>query len=281
MRAIRTCLLAVLAACGGGGDSKPDAHIIIPDAAPDAAPDAFEKVYDFSCMGNSAPTTATANLTLGGTVGEVVVNGVTPAVQAAHNATVDVCKGTSVTCTNTDKLDTKTTPASGCPNTGCPYTSDSLATGGTPLDIFVKTSKVGDRTTYIYPPSPITASVNNLPAVMFSTAALQALGLVGISQDAGKGMMLLAVTDCANMPITENVTLSIKQDNQPVQGTSEVDLGQYIPGTKAIFNVPAGDQTTPHAATEVGATYKTQALRVHIVTVFADATTATVVRPGF
>jgi hypothetical protein len=285
MKAIQTCLFAALAACGGG-DAKPDALIKIPDAAIDAAPDAFEKVYDFSCLGNAAPTTATAMLTIGGTVSEVVVNGVTPGIQAAHSSTVDVCKGTSTTCTNTDKLDTKMTPAMGCPAMGCPYTSDMLATNSMPFDIYVKTSKTADRTTFIYPPSPVTMSIANLPAVMFSNAALQALGLVGITQDPGKAIILLAVTDCANQPITEDITLSIKQGGTPIAGANEVDLGQFaaqLAGTKAIFNVPAGTAMNPFAATEVGAVYtkSNKTLRAHVVTVFADATTATIVRPGF
>ncbi len=291
MRAIRTCILASLAAvaaCGGGSNKDVDALIIIPDAAIDAPPDAFEPVFDFACMGNTAPTTAQAMITLGGTVGEVVVSGTTPSVQAAHNATVAVCKGD---CANANQLDTKTTPMMGCPAMGCPYTSSPVATGGTPLDVYVKATKTGNLTTYIYPPSPLTMNLMNAPVVMFASTTIQLLGLIGITQDAQKGIMFVAVADCANMPITDtaNVTLSIKQDGQPVQGTTQVDASMFaaqLAGTFVIFNVPAGTIPTngdPPAgkATEIGATYKTKTLLAHTVTVFPNSTTASAVRPGY
>lgn len=286
MRAIRTCIFASLvAACGGGSGDKVDALIIIPDAPPDAAPDAFELVFDFSCMGNSQPA-AMANVTLGGAAGEVVANGATPALQASHSAKIDLCDGTSTTCTGNDELDTVTTPASGCPQMGCPFTFDMQATGGSPLDLYVKATKAGNRTSYIYPHAPVTADVANIPAFMFSNTLVAGLALIGINQEAGKGIVLVALTDCTNAPITDtaNIVLSIKQNGQAVQGTTELDVSQFaaqLAGTYAIFNVPAGTTQTPNAVTEIGATWKGKPLRAHNVTVFADATTATQLRPGF
>lgn len=289
MRAIRTCMLASLvAACGGSGGKDIDAMVMVmPDAPPDAPPDAAEPVFDFSCMGNSQGAAA-ANVTLSGFVAEIVLNGTTPDIAPAHNATVEVCKASSDTCTNTDQLDQQTTPMMGCPATGCAYTSSQLATGGMALDIYVKATKGANRPTYVFPASPVIADVANIPGVMFTPAVLAGLQLIGIDQDATKAMMLLAVTDCSNMPISDsaNLTVTIKQGGQAVAGTTVFDASQIDPmlaGTFIIFNVPVGGtpQNPTPAVTEVGGMYKTKALRAHDVKVFPGGTTGTQVRPGF
>jgi hypothetical protein len=286
MRAIRTSIFALLVACGGGSE-KPDAMIIIPpDAPPDAAPDAFEPVFDLSCVGNSQPAAA-ANVTLSGNALEVVIAGMQPDVQPAHNATIDVCPASSVACPMNERLDQQITPMNGCPTTGCTFTSASLATGGSPLDVYVKASKGTNLTTYIYPAAPVTANVMNIPAAMFSPGIIQALQLIMVvTQDPTKGIMLVNFTDCAGMPINDdaNTTISVKQGGTAVQGTTELQAGSFDPslaGTTIVFNVPAGDDQTPSAITEVGGTYKTTALRAHNVRVYRNATTATQVRPGF
>ena len=286
MRAIRTSLLALLVACGGGRSKDIDALIIIPDAAPDAPPDAFEPVFDFTCMGNAEPTTAAANVTVSGFASEVVVSGMQPTIQAAHSAAISICNASSVACDGQDVLDTQTTPANGCPAMGCPFTSDAVATGGTPLDVYVKVSKSTNWTSYIYPAAPITANVMNVPAAMFSQTIIGFLGILNIPQDPGNGIILVALTDCTNAPITdtENIVVEAKQGGQAV-GSAPYDASTFSPqlaGTFAIFNVPAGpDADDPALATEISATYKGQALRARVVNVYRDSTTGTQLRPGF
>lgn len=290
MRAIRTCsfsALVAVAACGGSSNKDVDAMVmIVPDAPPDAPPDAFEPTFDFSCAGDPQGTAA-ANVTLAGFAAELTVGLGGPELAPAHDATVDVCAAVSATCMGNDQLDTLTTPASGCPATGCPFTTDMLATGGSPLDVYVKVTKGTNYPTYIYPSSPVIADVTNVPGVMFSQFIVANLGQIGITQEAGKGILLVALTDCMNMPITDssNITLSIKQNGTAVQGTTEFDAGQIDPmlaGTYIVFNVPAGaDDQNPSVVTEVSATYKTMNLRAHDVRVFRDSTTATQLRPGF
>jgi hypothetical protein len=289
MRAIRLCLSSVLlasAACGGGSNTEPDAAKIFLDAPIDAPPpDAFEPTFDFTCMGNTQGAAA-ANVTLSGFAAEVVIAGMAPDIQPSHGAKVDFCKASSTTCTNADLLDTMDTPANGCPATGCPFTSDALATAGTPLDLYSKISKAGVRTTYIYPSAPVIADVMNIPGVMFTPGVLAALAFVGIDQMDGNGILMIAITDCANMPIsdTANTTIVLKQGGQVVQGTQQFDLSQADPalaGTYAIFNVPAGTMAEGSLVTEVSGMYKTKALRTHDVRAFRDATTATQLRPGF
>ncbi|MBA3392646.1 MAG: hypothetical protein H0T89_08385 [Deltaproteobacteria bacterium] len=277
-RSISVVSILAFAACGGGSDAKPDAPvIIIPDAAIDAPPDAFEPQFDLSCRGNTGPTTAPPTITLSGAVNEVVLNGVTPSVQASHAATVDACKNN---CVDADKLDTKVTPASGCPSTGCAYESGNLSTGGVPLDGYLRTTKTNNRTTYVYPPAPIAASLAMIPVLSFTNGAFSGLSLfLSVTQDPAKGMLLVAFLDCANMPIsdTANITLSIKQNGVAVQGTTEKDLSALAPqlaGTFGVFNVPVG-------ATEVGGSYKGMALRARVVGSFAASSTLTAIRPGF
>ncbi len=276
-RAIATVSILALAACGGGGDSNPDAPVIvIPDAAIDSPPDAFEPTFDLSCRGNAAPTTADANLVISGVGLEVVINGTMPSLAASHNATIDTCKNN---CTGGDKLDTKTTAASGCPSTGCPFTTGSLATGGTPFDVYLKVTKTGNRPTLLYPPSPLTTGFANVPAITFTNNAVAALALAGITQDPAKGNLVLAVADCTNMPITntDDIVLEIKQGGVAVAGTTEINASMFSPmlaGTYLVFNVPPG-------VTSIGATYKGMALRAHDVSVVAATTTATAVRPGY
>ncbi len=288
MGILRTCAFVSLtlvtllgAACGGSDDKPVDAMIIIPiDAAPDAPPDAFEPTFDLSCLGNPAPTTAAATVTLAGVAVEVAVTtGGMPQIQASHGATIDVCEGTCAGGTGNFLLDTQTTAATGCPATGCPFTTDALSTGGTPLDVYLRVTKSTNRTTYLYPPSPLTANFANVPALTFTNTAIAFLGAVGIMQDAAKGNLILAITDCSNMPITDTdrIALTIKQNGTAVAGTTELNAAMFsgmLAGTYLVFNVPPG-------VIEIGATYKGMTLRAHNVTVVAGATTASTVRPGF
>lgn len=280
-RAIATIsLLASIlasAACGGGSDAKPDAPvIIIPDAAIDAPPDAFEPQFDLSCRNNAAPTTADTNIVISGAALEVVIAGTMPSVAPSHNATIDTCKNN---CAGGDKLDTKTTAASGCPSTGCPFTTGSLATNSQPFDIYLKVTKTNNRPTLLYPPAPLTTGFANVPAITFTNSAISALALAGINQEAGKGNLVLAIADCMNMPITNtnDIVLQIKQGGVAVAGTTEINASMFSPmlaGSYLVFNVPPG-------VTSIGATYKGMALRAHDVNVVAATTTATAVRPGY
>jgi hypothetical protein len=251
--------------------------VIIPDAAPDAPPDAFEPTFDFSCMTDPAPTTAPDNITLGGAVNEVVLNGIQPGIEASHSATVDACVAD---CMDENLLDTKTTPNMGCPAIGCPYTSDPLATGGTPLDGYLRASKTGNRTSYVYPPAPLDADIATIPVITFTQGAFGGVTLAaGVTQDPANGNLVLVLTDCSDAPITDtaNIDLSIKQGGTEVVGTTEFDvspLAAQLAGTYVVFNVPAG-------ATEVGATYKGTPLRAHVVGSVAGASTFTGLRPGF
>lgn len=254
------------------------------DAAPipDAPPDAFEQVVNLSCVGNTQPAAA-ANVTLSGFAAEVIISGTSPDIRPAHDATIEVCKASSTTCANADRLTTQMTDPSGCPATGCAFTSASLATSGAPLDVYAKITKAAALPTYVYPAAPVVANVTNIPGVVFSQAAIATIGTF-IGYNAGEALMLVVITDCNGVAIQKNTTLVVKQGGTVVQAmvTSLADADPALAGTFLVSNLPAGpDAQNPSAVLEISGTYKTTQLRAHEVRVFRDSVTATQLRPGF
>ena len=279
---LRACfavaVLAMAASCGED-HAKADAAIVIVDAPPDAKQffDAPPPMYDFTCMGNAAPTTATAQITLGGTVQRAYLNGTTPAVAPRDGATLKACKAGETTCTGQNQYGNNVTSAG-----GGNFSIGPINTSMMPLDAYIEMTDTGSRTTYVYPPSPFTADQGMIPVLTFDPALIQLLGAFTscTQMDTNNGIIALAVTDCAQAPIDDsaNVMISIKQGGSEVQGTDVVDLGMLqaqAAGTFLICNVPA------NATTTVDATYNSMSFREHDVKVVAGATTATLLRPGY
>lgn len=266
MRNLRACLLGTIvvcaAACGDdGGGVTPDAKIVIPDAAPDAPPppDAPTNTYDFSCMGNAAPTTAPDPLTLSGTAQDIniammALEPVAMATVTAHSAANDAVLGTpSVTDMNGDW-------------------SISAASGGTPVDGYVEARKGMHRTTRVYPPAPLSANFTNVPILILSNSNFDFIaGFAGFDQMPTLGAVGVAVLDCANTPV-EGATLSVTQNGAEVG--EQWEATQLQPGTFLVFNVPVGETT-------VNASFNNMTFRAHVVDSVAQTTSTTVVRPGF
>lgn len=268
-----------LAACGGGNSGgTPDAPT--PDApAPDApmidAPmiDAPPTpTYDFSCLGQPFPTTAPATVTAAGTVQELTMQGLV-AVDAATVATFKI--GTQAA------VDTATSAADGAFQTG------ALTTGGVPFDGYLHGSKADAaspfRNTFVFPPAPLAADAPIVPVIMLRSATFGAIAtfFAMVNQnDAANGALMLIVTDCANMPVTD-ATLSVKQGGASV-GTiySLSAISPMAAGLYFVYNVPAGD-------VDVSATRMSVTFPPHRVISFKNgagitngATTLTIVRPG-
>ena len=253
-------------------DARPIDAVVIPDSPPVDA-----QAYDFTCLGKPEPTTAPANITIGGTVQEITGGG----ISALTGAAVQSFKtGTA------QPLDTATSGAGGA------FMSGNLSTGGTPLDGYIEAQvpQVGSttndyRATFLYPPAPLAKNLANAPVIMIKNATLTQLRplLGGFTQDdTNNGAMFIAVTDCANTPINGAV-LSVKQGTTDV-GAMQIDLGTLMSqaaGTFFVFNVPAG-------ATQVSATYDGHTLPAHTVMSYKKnvnnlpngALTITIVRPG-
>ena len=286
MGKLHACLLisvGALAACGSDSKGTVDAPVVkVPDAPADAGIDAPPDgaSYDFSCMSATLPTTAADPITLAGTVQELSINGAQPSVGALDGANVAACIGN---CVGTNHL---ANVAMSGPQGA--FSMASVPTGGTPVDGYVKMSKAGDRTTLVFPPDPFVANLAGIPMLTFTDtpnggAFAFITGLAGVTQDAGKGVMTLEITDCANKPIADsaNVTLVVKQGGTDVAGTTVFDLGSLQPqaaGTYFVFNVPANTTTQVGVTYMMGSTPVT--FRAHNVRVESAATTATIVRPG-
>jgi hypothetical protein len=241
MRTILVVPLLVLAACGGDGGGGP------------SGPSPFD------CLGQPLPTTAGDPLVVSGIVRS---NPITPAALAGAQV-VGYRTG------NATKLDSTSSDATGN------YTL-TLATGGQPLDGYVRVFKSGYLDTYGYPPAPLVAGATQ-SALLITTSDLAALGmLAGVTQTAGKGLIAIVVSDCHGTPLS-GATVS----SNPA-GTLRYNSGGFPSSTASatsadgvayILNVTAGDVV-------VSATAATHVLRSHTVNARADAVTLTGVTPG-
>jgi hypothetical protein len=262
------------AACSGGQDSIDAAVVVVADAAPDAPPDG--PTYDFSCFGATPPTTAANTVTLSGTIHELTYDanagslGLTPLA----GATVDTCPASSVACNAGDRLDQQTpTPSDGS------FTTAAISTGTSfhpPLDAYVKGTKTAYRPTYAYPPMPFIADQPMIPLVTILSSTFDfaiSLGLLGVTQTAGNGMIGVAVTDCGLTPVVGAV-VSVKQGGNEVSQTNALDGAAFGQGGGEVrFDVPPGD-------TVVSASFMGMNFPPHTVRVYADSTTYTGVIPG-
>lgn len=283
---LRACLaIAMLALAACGSDSaKTDAGIVLIDSpTPDAkvwedAPPG--PTYDFSCTSNPAPTDATATVTLSGSAQEVGfdLENFELTITNLEDATVEACKAGAPDCADENSYGTAMTDATGGFSVG------PIDTGMMPLDGYLVLSKTGSRTLYTYPPQPLIADFSGIPMMTVAPsliALLPQLPIGGCTQmDQNNGMLLLAFTDCKDMPIgdTANLTISIKQNDTEVQGTTVINIGNVVSqlaGTFLVCNVPE------NATTTIGGKYQSTELRAHDVKVVKGATTATIVRPGY
>jgi hypothetical protein len=275
-------VLALIAAsaCGDdGGSAQNDAAM--PDAPPDAKQflDAPPPMFDFTCIGNGMPSSATSTITLSGTVQQVALGGPSGVMfTPVGSATVKACNATNNMCSGAGTGMT-TTASDGT------FSIGPINTSSAPLNDFVEMTKTGLRTTYTYPASPFVASFSGLPILTFDSTIVGVLPTFGCTQnDANNGMLALAFTDCADMPITDstNLSVSVKQGGAEVTGTSMIDLGSIVAqaaGTFIVCNVPENATTTVGATYTIGGLSRT--FRAHDVKVVKGTTTSTLVRPGW
>jgi hypothetical protein len=274
MRILRTSAffaISVLVACGGGGKSNnPDAappDMPPPDMAPPDMPVDMPPALDFSCEGMPDPTTAADPIKASGTTSEISQGGAT----AVAGVTVDTFKiGVA------NRLDRVVSDATGA------FTTGNIATGGVPFSGFLLAAHDGDRSSAVFPPTPLAADAANVPVLLTPTGTFALIEQVaGVQQDdAANGALLVAITDCANTPVA-GATLSVKQNNAEV-GT-QFDLGQVAAQAKGVFfvfNVPAGNA-------EISATFETHTFPARTVVaikntgnVTAGTTSTTQLRPG-
>lgn len=274
LRACFAVATLALAACGSD-HAAVDASIKIIDAPPPdmkVFEDAPPPTFDFSCMGNAAPTTATANITLSGTAQRVSLSG----AAALSGATLKACKASGAMCSGQDQYGTTATSAM-----DGSWSIGPFSTGGAPVEGYIDMTASTARPTLMFPPSPLTADQGMIPILGFDPQLIGFLQQAGCTQDdTMNGIVTVLVTDCMNAPIDDSAgtTLSIKQGGVEVTGATVIDLGQLsqqAAGTYLVCNVPENAMTT------VGATYNSMALRAHDVKVVKGSTSITVLRPGY
>lgn len=265
--------LVFIGACGSD-HATPDASIKIIDAMPDS-PKVWEDAppgpdYDLTCFGATAPTTAADPITLAGTTQTFGQNGGSSVPMVA----VDVFKNSSNT-----PVASVVSDATGA------FTTGNIATGGVPMDGYIRLAKSTYRTSYTYPPSPIVASLTDVPALLLSNSTFDQLAGVGGGQDDTlNGALFFAVTDCnlATQTLIPEATVKVQQNGADV-GTI-LDIGQFIPqadGTYVVLNVPDG-------ATQILVSFNGMMFPTRTVGAFKKPAgqnqegtlTATAIRPG-
>ena len=212
----------------------------------------------FECLGKPLPTTAPNPIHVGG---QTKANAVSPtALQTAAVAAF--------------KTGDTTTLASATSDGGGFYTL-TIATGGLPVDGYVRVSKTGYITTYGYPAVPLSADATENILVITTTELNLFAGLVGVSPTPGDGFIAVVVTDCAGNPLT-GATISSSPAGSVYYNAggapSSTATATAPDGVAYIFNVAAGNVT-------ILGTAKGHALRQHVVNARADAVTLTAIQP--
>lgn len=202
---------------------------------------------DFVCLSHQPPTTALDPLSVAGTVESMTMSGALVPVDAVELQVFRA--GEPVVLAH------GTTDAAGA------FALASVASGGRPLHAYLKATKQGFRTTFLYPPFPLTTNASAVPLPTMSDAMFTSLvGSLGVSQDDHhNGVLLVAVADCKGNPVA-GATLSVTHGNGNAPSGDIHDLGN---GQFIVFDVPDGK-------TQVSASYGTTQLPEHDVMVRAQ-----------
>lgn len=242
----RLSLLILLAGCDSAvvGGSPDAATPSFDPGSVTGTPQPEPSPPDFVCLSHVPPTTAPDPLSVAGTVLAMTNGSLVPVPAVELQVFRD---GQPVV------LGTTTTDAAGV------FSIGSVASGGHPLRAYLKATKLGFRTTFLYPPFPMSASATAVPLPTITDAAFATLASsFGVAQDDRKnGVLLVAVADCKGNPVA-GATLQISHGSSPAGTIHDLGGGQYI-----VFDVPDGK-------THVSATYNGIQLPEHDVKVRAQ-----------
>ncbi len=249
-------MLPALAAClampgrPGGGSGNPDG----------GADDAVDAPGPFSCLGNTAPTTAEDSIVFSGAATKVVAMSIDPAadvmveIRSAAGTVLDAVGPTAA-----DGLFMTTLNVSG------PLDGTMYATLPAPAT---------ERPTLRYPPQPWVKNESGIPMLLINDTELDSLIQPKV-QSAALGFLHVLVTDCADLPLNGAV-LTVKQGGADAGEVIDTSVLQSIvPGVYWAINVPVDDTTI------VNASYQGRIFRAHTVRSIAGTTTQVTVRPGF
>jgi hypothetical protein len=239
-------------------DAAPDIDAPVADidaSLIDAAP-----AGNFDCLGDPLPDTAPDTVLLSGQAFTVSLDGQEPVAGANVEAftAADVSLGTDT-------------------SDGTGAFSISVATGGDPVDGYLLATANTYIDTYLYPPYPIAADVDNASALLVSSENFALLPiLAGTQQPDGQGFVGVVVVDCNNEPVMGAVVTTIPEGVVRYTGESGVPVAgptsTNADGLAVVFDVDPGNVI-------VDATVQGMSLREHTVEVRADVVTTTIVAP--
>lgn len=248
-----------LVACGNDG------------ATPDAAP-IYD--FDFSCLGNTIPSTIPAMLTISGATLDVYTQTGALTLGPLADAQITACASVMPICDSTTNAGVAYSGADGSFGFNPPP-----MTGGMPLDVYMYVSKVGSRTTYLWPNSPLYADNPALTVPVMQDAFVSSLSALGIQQDPAKALVALALVDCMGQPIVDsnNVEITLSQDGKAIGNLLLISaqlFNENFSGSYFILNVPPGP-------IDIAVTYKGMPMRGHAITTYPGTTSQTKIAPGF
>ena len=212
----------------------------------------------FECLGQALPTTAPATISVSG---RITQNFLSPT--ALRGAYIFAFR---TGATDTLAADTSDTPGN--------Y-DVSFATGGTPVNGYIRVTDSTHITTYAYPAVPLaTSDTQNVFMATPSEFSFLA-SAAGIAPVAGDGFIGLVVTNCAGAPlagatVTSTPAGAVLYNAAGVPSSSAKSTA--ADGVAYIANLPAGNVT-------LQATASGHALRQHVVNAHADAITLTQMQP--
>jgi hypothetical protein len=216
---------------------------------------------------NDAPATMNAMITVSGQATSRNTSGSAPEAGVTIEAFRNSNEATPIATTTTDAQGNY---------------SLTIQTNGEAIDGFLKATKSGFVTTYLYPPYPLMMDYANAPVLMITPSTYDTLcsfGQAGCARGDGIGIIGLVVTDGTNpvggATVTSNPLASPIRYNAMV-GTvvlpSTTATSTYTDGIAYLFNLPPGQVTV--SATKTGQTFASHGLKA-----WADELTTTVIVP--
>jgi len=237
MRLALLGIAALIAACGG-------------DSGGPAA--------GFECVNDALPTTAPAVVQVDG---QILGNALSPGP----------ISGAIVTAFKTGVAESLAVDTSNTPG----FYAVSIATGGTPVNGYLRATHSGQVDTYAYPARPLAANLTT-NVLMPTQSELDFLAVaVSVTQSASNGFIGVVVKDCSGNPVA-GASVSTNPG-----GTVKYNSGGAPSGTATstsddgvayVFNVPAGNVT-------VRANGGGETLREHAVNARAGKVTLTEIQP--
>lgn len=246
------CLLGLLlptVACSDDAATPLDGPPPVDARPPDAAPDA-PAGPDLSCLGDAPPTTAPAMITVRSTLTDLATGQPVADVGYELRRRIDDTIAGAATSAADGRV------------------AVTVATGGAPLDVYVRYGKAGYATFYDYFADPLIADLTLVDGVT-TPAGYAGYYPVDLPADPAAGTLALVVRDCAGAPLP-GVAIALTPPAARMIGLTAGVTGPT--GEVYGLNVPAG-------AVTIAMTLDGTALQSQAVTAFASGVTYLEVHP--